>query len=94
MAGGIGTGLCVHGDCMLCGFSSFEEIDTPERDLRTPRIAIWYAIDRAKTALNQSHRGWDCRAKTFFSFRESIPYRQDLRSIAQTAEIAARLINR
>lgn len=94
MAGGIGTGLCIHGDCMLCGFSGFEEINTPERDPRTPRIALWYEIDRAKKLLNQSHREWDCRSKTFFSFREGTPSRQNLCNIPKAAEIAAWLINR
>jgi hypothetical protein len=79
---------------MLCEFSSFEEIDTPERDPRTPRIAVWHEIDRAKRLLNQSHREWDCQSRTFFSFREGTPYRQDLRNIPETAGIAAWLINR
>jgi hypothetical protein len=96
MAGGIGTGLYVHGDCISCGFSSFEEVDTPERDPHTPKIAMWYEVKRAKVVLSQSHRERepDCRLKTFFSFREGTPYREDLRGIAQAAEIAAGLINR
>jgi hypothetical protein len=98
MAGGLGTGLFIHGYCLICRFEGNEEINTPHEP-RTPRIEMWYQIRQAKKNLVQRHiehqersDHYDCCSEVFFSFWQSEPYRESLRGIDQAAEIAAQLL--